>query len=240
VYPLDLIASYATFANGGVKVEPRFIRRIEDNQGRLLWAPPSASEPTLDPGVSWLLTDMLREVVDRGTGYAARNPQVGNLPYSIPAAGKTGTTNDATDVWFIGYTPDLVAGVWLGMDRPQRIMRGATGGGLAVPVWARVVRSFYEDREAPPAWERPASVVSRRISRWSGLAVTADCPYGSDSYVDFFLASAAPAPGCERPPEIQLVDPQPHLPGRPVFPGQPRLPRPEDFVDVPPPARGRP
>jgi penicillin-binding protein 1A len=243
VYPLDLIASYAAFANGGMRVEPRFIKRIEDNQGRLLWQPPSRGEPAMDPGAAWLLTDMLREVVDRGTGYPARNPQVGNLPYSIPAAGKTGTTNDATDVWFVGYTPDLVAGVWLGMDRPQRIMRGATGGGLAVPVWARVVRSFYEDREHPAAWERPASVVSRRISHWTGKAVSDDCPYGASSYVDFFLASAAPVPGCE-PPEVEprYVDPTPQLPGRPVFPGQPRVPRPEDFLDPVqvPRERGRP
>jgi penicillin-binding protein 1A len=242
VYPLDLIASYAAFSNGGMKVEPQLISRIEDNQGRLLWAPPTRGEPTLDPGVAWLMTDMLRAAVDNGTGYAARNPQVGNLPHSIPIAGKTGTTNDATDVWFVGYTPDVVAGVWLGLDRPQRIMRGATGGGLAVPVWARVVRTFYEDRDPPGAWERPATVVSRRISRWTGKAVTEDCIYASNSYVDFFLASAAPAPGCEPPaydPQ-EWVDPTPHLPGRPVFPGQPRVPRPEDFTDLQPRERGRP
>jgi penicillin-binding protein 1A len=235
VYPIDLIASYATFANGGVRVEPRLVRRIEDNTGRLLWEPPATGEPTLDPGVAWLMTDMLREVVDRGTATAARNPAVGNLPYALPAAGKTGTTNDATDVWFVGYTPDLVAGVWIGLDRPQRIMRGATGGGFAVPIWARVVRSFYQDREYPEAWERPPSVVTRRISRWTHTAVTDDCPYGVDAYVDFFLASAAPEPGCQAPElRERMVDPHPHLPGRPVFPGQPRVPRPEDFVDTPP------
>jgi penicillin-binding protein 1A len=239
VFPLDLIASYATFANGGQRVEPRFVNRIEDNQGRLLWQPISLGEPAVDPGAAWLLTDMLREVVDRGTGYPARNPRVGNVPFSIPAAGKTGTTNDATDVWFVGYTPDLVAGVWVGLDRPRRIMRGATGGGLAVPVWARVVRSFYEDREHPAAWERPSSVVSRRISRWTGRAVTDDCVYASDSYFDFFLASAAPVPGCEPPAEQEWVDPTPHLPGRPVFPGQPRVPQPDDFVDGAPPPRER-
>jgi penicillin-binding protein 1A len=242
VFPLDLIASYAAFANGGMRVDPRFVRRIEDNRGKLLWEPAVIPEPTIDPGVSWMLTDMLREVVDRGTGYAARNPQIGNLPYSVPAAGKTGTTNDATDVWFVGYTPDLVAGVWLGLDRPQRIMRGATGGGLAVPVWARVVRSFYEDRDAPAAWDRPSSVVSRRISSWTGRAVTEDCPWASSSYVDFFLASAAPTPGCDAPVNTgEFVDPTPQLPGRPVFPGQPRVPRPEDFIEPQAPRdRGRP
>jgi penicillin-binding protein 1A len=238
VYPLDLIASYATFANGGMRVEPRFVRLIEDNRGQVLWRAPSHGEPAMDPGAAWLLTDMLREVVDRGTGYPARNPAIGNLPYSIPAAGKTGTTNDATDVWFVGYTPDIVAGVWLGLDQPRRIMTGATGGGLAVPVWARVVRKYYETREHPAAWERPSSVVPRRISRWTGRAVTDDCPYASDSYIDYFLASSAPTPGCEPPEESEWVDPTPHLPGRPVFPGQPRVPREEDFLEPTVPPRG--
>jgi penicillin-binding protein 1A len=231
VYPLDMIAAYGSFANGGMRVEPRFIRRIEDHEGRLLWEPPTRSEPTLDPGLAWIVTDMLREVIDRGTGYAARNPNVGNIPYSIPAAGKTGTTNDATDVWFVGYTPDLVAGVWLGMDTPRTIVRGATGGGLAVPVWARVVRSYYADREHPAEWERPSTVVTRSIDSWTGRAVPEGCRFAGEVYTDFFVASAAPSPVCEPLPAVEWRDPQPHLPGRAVIPGQPRVPRPEDFVN---------
>ncbi|CAN5795132.1 PBP1A family penicillin-binding protein [soil metagenome] len=240
VRPLEMIAAYAAFSNGGMQVEPRFIRRIEDNEGRILWEPPVQAKPAMDPATAWILTDMLREVVDRGTGYAARNPQIGNLPYTIPAAGKTGTTNDATDVWFVGYTPDVVAGVWLGLDRPQRIMRGATGGGLAVPIWARIVRTFYEDHEPPAEWERPSSVAVRRVSSWTGLAVTDDCPYAGNAYIDYFVAAAAPAPRCEPPRSDEWVDPTPQLPGRPVVPGQPRVPRPQDYVDPPPRERGRP
>ncbi len=231
VYPLDLIAAYAAFANGGMRIEPRFIRRIEDGEGRLLWEPQNAPRVAFAPSVAWIVTDMLREVVDGGTGYGARNPAVGNLPYTIPAAGKTGTTNDATDVWFVGYTPDILTGVWMGLDQPETIAGGATGGGFAVPVWAQVVRKFYEDKEPPPAWERPADVEVRRISKWTGTAVTDDCPYGVGSVLDYFVDEAAPEPGCE-PPQI-LRDPQPHLPGRPLFPGQPRLPAPEDYIDEP-------
>lgn len=236
VYPMELIAAYAPFANGGTRVEPRYVRRIEDAEGRLLWEPPNSPRVAFKPSVAWILTDMLREVVDSGTGYGARNPAVGNLSYDIPAAGKTGTTNDNTDVWFVGYTPEILAGVWIGFDQPKTISGGATGGGFAVPIWARVVRKHHENRPPPQAWERPADVAVRRISRYSGLAVTEDCPYRVGSVVDYFVGGAAPEAGCE-PPELR--DPQPYLPGRPVFPGQPRIPRPEDYLDNVSPTGGQ-
>jgi penicillin-binding protein 1A len=239
VYPIDLISAYAAFGNGGNRVEPQYVVRVEDHQGKLLWQVPRYPVPGLDPAVSWILTDMLREVVDRGTGYAARDPEVGGLSYDLPAAGKTGTTNDNTDVWFVGYTPNLVAGVWVGFDNPQTIMPGATGGTLAVPVWARVMRKAYAGQAFPQAWKRPPGVVSRRMR--NGQAVTDDCPWGSD-YTDYFAARFAPAPTCDEPVKLpsedMLVDPTPWLPGRPVFPGQPRVPAPGDYVGAPPPQPG--
>jgi penicillin-binding protein 1A len=229
VYPIELIASYATFANGGMHVTPRYIRRIEDRDGNLLWEPAAPPRPALSAGLAWIVTDMLREVVDRGTGYGVRNPDVGNLSYDIPAAGKTGTTNGGTDVWFVGYTPDLLAGVWLGFDQPRTITSSATGGGLAVPIWARVVRKYYESNPIPAPWERPEDAVVRHISRWTGKAVSEDCPYIAGAYTDYFVGSAAPVPGCEPPDPFR--DPNPELPGRPVFPGQPRVPRADEFLD---------
>ena len=228
VYPIDLVAAYATLANAGMRVEPRFIRRIEDRDGELLWEPTAPPAPALDPGLAWIITDMMREVVDRGTAYNVRNPAVGNLSYDVPAAGKTGTTNNNTDVWFIGYTPDLVAGVWLGFDDPRSIASGATGGGFAVPVWARVVRKYYEDHAVPPAWERPEGVVTREISSWTGKPMTEGCPYAGSMVPDYFLASSVPEPGCSPPDMVE--DPTPWLPGRPVAPG-PRVPQPEDFIN---------
>ena len=236
VYPLDLVSAYATLANAGMRVAPRFIRRIEDRDGQVLWEPTAPPAPGVPAGLAWIVTDMLREVVDRGTGYNVRNPAVGNLPYEIPAAGKTGTTNNNTDLWFIGYTPDLVAGVWLGFDDPKSIAPGATGGGYATPVWARVVRKYYENHPVPEPWERPADVVVEEVSSWSGQRVTEECPYAGETLPDFFLASALPQPSCE-PPEV-IVDPTPWLPGRPIVPGQPRVPSPEDFIDSVAPSQG--
>jgi penicillin-binding protein 1A len=229
VYPADLIAAYATFENGGYRVPPRYVVRVEDHQGRLLWAPPQYPEPTVDPGIAWLMTDMMRGVVDGGTGYPARDPAVGGLSYDIPAAGKTGTTNDNTDVWFVGFTPDLLAGVWIGMDNPRSIIAGATGGTLAVPIWARVMRRFYQGRKPPVnAWPRPPQVVARRVG--GGRVLAANCDYGGE--IDYFAAKFAPEPSCpERAAEPQFVDPTPELPGRPLFPGQKKVPLPGDFVN---------
>ena len=236
VYPLDMMAAYASFANGGWKVEPRYVARVEDHRGELLWQPAPAPARAVEPGIAWIMTDMLREVVDRGTGYLARDPGVGNLSYDIPAAGKTGTTNDNTDVWFVGYTPELLAGVWLGFDTPRTIMSGATGGTLAVPVWARVMRTAYAGRKPPEAWRRPADVVTRRVS--GGVVLAQDCGGG---FPDLFALRHVPEPQCPRyePPPTIFVDPTPELPGRPVFPGQPKVPRPEDFVTPPGQGDGR-
>lgn len=226
VYPIDMMAAYASFANGGWRVEPQLVSRVENHRGELLWAPAPPPRRAVEPGIAWILTDMLREVVDRGTGYLARDPSVGRLPYEVPAAGKTGTTNDNTDVWFVGYTPDLLAGVWMGFDTPRPIIAGGTGGTLAVPVWARVMRTAYANRKPPEPWARPSDVVMRRVS--GGRVLSAECGGGSP---DYFAAKHAPAGSCPQPSvEQQFVDPTPELPGRPVFPGQKREPRPEDFV----------
>jgi penicillin-binding protein 1A len=226
VYPLDMMAAYASFGNGGWRVEPRLVARVENHRGELLWAPAPPPQRAVEPGIAWIMTDMLREVVDRGTGYLARDPSVGGLPYEVPAAGKTGTTNDATDVWFVGYTPDLLAGVWLGFDNPRPIGSGATGGTLAVPVWARVMRTAYANRKPPEPWARPSDVVMRRVS---GRTVLAEgCGGGTP---DYFAARHVPEASCPRyEASPQFVDPTPELPGRPVFPGQKREPRPEDFI----------
>jgi penicillin-binding protein 1A len=226
VYPIDMMAAYASFANGGWRVEPQLVARVENHRGELLWAPAPAPRRAVEPGIAWILTDMLREVVDRGTGYLARDPGVGALPYEVPAAGKTGTTNDNTDVWFVGYTPDLLAGVWMGFDTPRPIIAGGTGGTLAVPVWARVMRTAYANRKPPQPWSRPSDVVMRRVS--GGRVLSAECGGGTP---DYFAAKHAPEGSCpQRSSTPEFVDPTPELPGRPVFPGQKREPRPEDFI----------
>src|SRR5471032_2489564 len=115
VTPLELTAAYAPFANGGIRVHPRLVRRIEAADGTLLWSAEIVPGDTvMDPRDAYQLTSMLRGVVDGGTANTIRDMGVRGA-----VAGKTGTTNNATDVWFVGYTPTLVAGVWFGYDTPR-------------------------------------------------------------------------------------------------------------------------
>lgn len=197
VIPIELVAAYAPFANGGMGVKPRLIRRVEDANGRVVWEAPRERRYVMSPSVAFLTTSLMRDVVDRGTGAGVR--QAG-LPWSIPAAGKTGTTNEAADVWFVGATPDVVAGVWLGFDRPQRILANASGGGLAAPVWGRVMTSYYQSHTTPAAWNPPADLVSVTVDGHTGRLATATCP-GGDVHTEYFIAGTEPTEYCPLHPE---------------------------------------
>jgi penicillin-binding protein 1A len=197
VVPMELVAAYAPFANGGATVRPRLIRRVEDAQGRVLYEARVTRRRAISPGVAFLTTSLMRAVVDRGTGSGVR--QAG-LSHDIPAAGKTGTTNDGTDVWFVGYTPDVVAGVWLGFDRPQPILANASGGGLAAPVWGRVVSRYYQRHRAPPAWPVPADIAAQPVDRASGKLATGACP-GESVGTEYFVAGTEPTEHCPLHPE---------------------------------------
>ncbi|HEX6925849.1 MAG TPA: penicillin-binding protein 1A [Longimicrobiaceae bacterium] len=188
VRPIELVNAYAAFANGGRRVEPHYIRRIVDRHGRTVWEASPRSQQVLDPAQAFVLTSMLQDVVDRGTGTAVRA-----VGFRGAAAGKTGTTNDAADVWFVGYTPELVAGVWIGLDRRQTIVRGASGGTLAAPVWGRLMRRVYADRPLPQGWSPPPGVRTAEVLRATGEVENPQCPTGGETYTEYFL-STPPAP----------------------------------------------
>jgi penicillin-binding protein 2D len=164
VQPLDFVAAYSAFAENGYTVDPRLIERIEDRQGRPTFlAPTPTPRLAIDPRAAFIVRDILKDAASRGTGAAARRI----VPPHIPIAGKTGTTNDNADVWFIGMTPTLVAGVWLGFDKPRTIMPGAGGGSLAAPIWARMVATYYGSGSAGD-WPAPADVSYMEVDRLTG------------------------------------------------------------------------
>ena len=187
VHPIELVAAYTAFANFGSATDPRFVLRVEDRTGRTVWSPAAvAPEPALDPRVAFIVRDMMRDVVERGTAASVRR----YLPERIPAAGKTGTTNDNTDVWFIGMTPDLVAGVWLGFDAPQSIMPGAAGGSLAAPIWAQMMARWYGGRRAED-WLPPPGMVIADLDRDTGEPADTLTP-PERRYTEYFIEGTEP------------------------------------------------
>ena len=173
VTPLELVTAYAPFANGGMRVTPRLVRRVEAADGTVLWSQEITPPDTvMDPRDAYQLTDMLRGVVDDGTARVLRNMGVDG-----PVAGKTGTTNDADDVWFVGYTPSLVAGVWFGYDTPRPIAPHASGGHLAAPAWAEFyMNGWHEPASSANAWQPPPGMVSHVIDPETGMLANDWCP----------------------------------------------------------------
>jgi len=211
VSPVELAAAYTAFAGLGQGVRPRFVLRVDAEDGRVLW---QADEPerkhVLDATVAYVITDALQEVLSRGTGTAVRESG-----FRAPAAGKTGTTNDGADTWFVGYTPEIVATVWMGFDRQRPIMAKATGGRLAAPVWARLMSRIYSGRKTPAGWPRPAGVVEGMVDPQTGLLLASGCaPWSGVPYKELFVQGAVPVTVCPSQGPIMTADmlPLPPLP----------------------------
>jgi 1A family penicillin-binding protein len=191
VRPVELVRAYAALASGGWLPEAHVIERIEDRDGNVLYRVGTERQRAVDPAAAFVLTSMLRDVVDRGTGTPVR--QAG---FQGPAAGKTGTTNGSTDVWFVGYTPELVAAVWFGLDRPATIVRGATGGRLAAPVWGRMMQRIYAGSPVPD-FPVPRGVVTEQVDRATGFAVDPSCPVQGEVYTEYFVHVRPPRAYCD-------------------------------------------
>jgi penicillin-binding protein 1A len=188
VTALELTAAYSTFARLGTAVAPRLITRVEDASGRVIWEPPVRTRTVLDSAAAYLVTDMLEEAVERGT---ARHVRAAG--FRGAAAGKTGTTNDGADAWFVGYTTSHVASVWIGFDRPRPIVDDASGGALAAPVWARVLREHAQ----AGVWPTPSGIVLLDIDPRSGLVLAEGCHAGSgESRTELFVRGDEPASAC--------------------------------------------
>jgi penicillin-binding protein 1A len=228
---LRMAAAYAMFDNGGRKITPTLIDRIQDRYGRTIyrhdqrecrgcgadaWSD-DQSEPTLvdrrervlDPLTAYQITSMMEGVVLRGTAAGAGfQKEIGK-----PIAGKTGTTNDEKDAWFIGFSPEMVVGVYLGYDKPRHLGRGATGGQLAAPIVRDFLKVALADRPAIP-FRVPAGIKLIRVNPRSGMRAGP----GEQSIMEAFKPGTAPPDGYS---VIGVTDPD----GRPVAPPQSGPPR---------------
>jgi penicillin-binding protein 1A len=176
VTPLELTAAFGVFANLGTGARPRAIKRVIDGEGGVALRHDVDEERVLDPTVAFQMQSMLRDVVDRGTGAAARR-----YGLYFPAGGKTGTTDDFRDAWFVGFSSAIVAGVWVGFDQPATIAENAYGARLALPIWADFMRRAAQ-RYPPDEFERPAGLTDEPLCRESYMRPLDECP----TYTEYF------------------------------------------------------
>jgi penicillin-binding protein 1A len=179
VTPLELTAAFAVFPNGGLAVQPRSIIEVVDADGGLVLRNAVRTERVISPEVAYQMVSMLNDVVDRGTAASARSWGV-----QFPAGGKTGTTNDFKDAWFVGFSSTVVAGVWVGFDQPRTIGREGYGSRYALPIWSDFMRRAARTR-VPGEFARPEGLREEQFCRVSYLRAVEGCP----TYVEYFKES---------------------------------------------------
>lgn len=166
---LQLTDAYSIFPNHGIRVEPRFITKVTDRFGNVLEENFIKKEEVLSAQTAYIMTSMLQTVVDHGTGFGARK-----RGFSRSAGGKTGTTDMCTDNWFIGFTPQITAGVWIGFDDKTPIGDDITGAHTALPVWADFMMTAHQDLPAED-FEIPEGIYFRTVCVESGELATDKC-----------------------------------------------------------------
>ena len=183
----DLVEAYTPLANGGLRAEARTIIRIYDRNRRTMAENPPAITPVLSPAAAFVTTRMLKDVMVYGTAKSLKG-----FSRERPSAGKTGTTDEYRDAWFVGYTPQVITGIWVGYDTPKPGGKGFTGGSVCAPIWERFMRPASAARPAVE-FPKPDTVVTVTIDPATGLLANADCPEKLD---EFYIAGTQPTGSC--------------------------------------------
>jgi len=201
VYPIDMAMSYSVIANDGVLHKPLMISSITDNDGRSLKTFDTISKEVADDKTIYILRDMMKSVIDKGTGGSLR----WKYKFYNPAAGKTGTTNSKTDAWFVGFTTDIAIAVWVGLDDPSmKLGSKQYGSRAALPIFAKTIKDIYDLGEYEfndekiilnnkSDWQLPDGIVQKNICNESCCLATDWC----ESYDEYFLEDNMPAEKCE-------------------------------------------
>jgi penicillin-binding protein 1A len=187
----DLTAAYAVFPNGGVRKQSYIIERIDDPDHKPIYRAAHISAPALDPSAAWMTSQLMEQVLTRGTAASARS-----LGFQLPAAGKTGTTNDYKDAWFIGYTTTLTCGVWVGFDQPTTIVPRGYGAALALPVWVQVMNRAAQ-RYPPQDLQPWVPVQSAVVCAISNHLATTGCEAAQTAYDIDLPVDKIPTVSCE-------------------------------------------
>jgi penicillin-binding protein 1A len=210
---LSMVRAYGAFANQGLMMRPYFVEKVLDRDGNLLEQNMPEAKEVMRADVAYLVTDVLEGVIKRGTGYKARTLE-------RPLAGKTGTTDDCTDAWFIGYSPTLVCGVWVGYDEKKSLGKRETGAEAALPIWISFMGQALKDKPVED-FQATSNIVTVAIDRETGLRATPDC---TDVILESFVAGTEPKEYCgpehhnkapqkdKESPSMQIVPPPDETP----------------------------
>jgi penicillin-binding protein 1A len=207
----DLTAAYTIFPNLGRLRTPHLVTRVEDRAGKIIWEARHDEKRVLDPATAWLTSSILQQVLKSGT--AAKSVALG---WKKPGGGKTGTTNDFYDAWFVGYTSAVTCGVWVGMDQPETILDKGYGSALALPIWVDFMEHLPEKTYPAAALEPPGDLSKVRLCAVSGLCATSGCESAQTAYDAALPVTRLPGQTCAVHPA-----PQPELVTAPVTNGLP-------------------
>ena len=178
----EMTSAFAVFPNQGVRMRPYSIQRVTDREGNVLEENRPEAKDAIRADTAYVMTNLLRGVVLRGTAIKA-------AALNWPIGGKTGTTDDYTDAWFIGFDPDITIGVWVGLDQKKPIGHNQTGSEAALPIWIEIMKAWIGDRSEPPKFEPPGNIVFVSVDKGSGTAADETTP-GAIS--EAFIAGTEP------------------------------------------------
>jgi penicillin-binding protein 1A len=187
----DLTAAYSIFPNAGLRKQAYIIERIDNQQHKPIYRTAHISAPALDPGAAWMTSRLMEEVLTQGTAASARS-----LGFKLPAAGKTGTTNDYKDAWFVGYTSTLTCGVWVGFDQPTTIIPRGYGAALALPVWVQVMNKAAQHYPAEPL-QPTMPLQHTTVCSISNQLATTGCMAAGSAYDLDLPADKVPTAACQ-------------------------------------------
>ncbi len=182
---VEMTSAFSTFPNQGVRMKPYGILKVSDREGNLLEENRPEPKDAIRADTAYVMTHLLRGVVQRGTGARAAS-------LKWPIGGKTGTTDDYTDAWFIGFDPDITIGVWVGYDLKRSMGPAGTGSDSALPIWMDIMRAWIGDRTPPPTFEAPGNIVFAAVDRSSGGAAVEGMP---GAITEAFIAGTQPGTG---------------------------------------------
>jgi penicillin-binding protein 1A len=182
---IDMTSAYSVYPNQGVRMRPYSVLKVSDREGNVREENRPEPKDAIRADTAFVMTSLLRGVVERGTGVKA-------AALNWPIGGKTGTTDDYTDAWFIGFDPDITIGVWVGYDQKRTMGPGGTGSDSALPIWVDIMKAWIGTRTEPPKFEPPGNIVFASVDRSSGNPITDGTP---GAITESFIAGTQPGSG---------------------------------------------